>query len=92
MLEAKVEDYLYDKCRANDILCYKFSSPSNNGMPDRVLIGYGQVVFVELKAPHKEPRILQRIVHDKMLSHGANVVVIDSRLEVDRLLASMMKG
>ena len=51
MRETEVETYLRKTANANNFLCYKFKSPGNNGVPDRVLIGHDMVFFVETKAP-----------------------------------------
>lgn len=88
-IENYVEGYLKKACDKNDILCYKFTSPSNNGVPDRVLIGHGHVVFVETKAHGNKPRELQRIIIQRMRDHGADVRVIDTREQVDALIDEM---
>jgi len=54
-LEAKIVKY----CRENGILTYKFSSPSHRGVPDRVMMKGGKVLFMEIKAPGKRPTNLQ---------------------------------
>lgn len=64
-------------------LVYKFESPSNSGVPDRIVIHKGRVVFVELKKPGKRLRPLQRIVIERMRSHGASCDVISTPEQVD---------
>lgn len=59
-------------------LTYKFVSPSNRGVPDRVFIKEGRIVFVEFKAPYKKPTKLQASVIDKMRAAGCEVHVCDS--------------
>ncbi len=81
--ENHVERYLLDRCEAEGFLCYKFVSPGRNGMPDRVVIGAGKVVFVETKAPGGQPRKLQLVVHEQMRARGADVRVISTRKQVD---------
>lgn len=58
-------------------LCYKFTSPGNPGVPDRIVITpEGQIIFVELK---REVGSLQRIQEwqlDEMRKRGADVRVI----------------
>lgn len=80
-----VEGYLHTQAKKKGFLCYKFMS-GNDGVPDRVLIGNGYTVFIETKAPGEKPRPLQRAVIRQMRAVGANVFVIDSREEIDRLL------
>lgn len=81
--EGTVEDHMAKRAKQRGFLYYKFTSPSTNGVPDRILIGHGLTVFVELKAPGKKPRKLQDIVIADMRAHGANVFVIDTKAGVD---------
>lgn len=57
--EGIVENYLVNRCKANGFLCYKFVSPGHNGVPDRIVIGNGRVLFIELKAKNGHPSALQ---------------------------------
>jgi len=50
MLESRIERSLEDKVRAAGGLSFKFCSPNNPGVPDRIVISpAGKVIFVELK-------------------------------------------
>lgn len=77
MRESKVEEYLMKKVERLDGMYIKFSSPGTNGVPDRIVILEGKVYFVELKAPGKKPRKLQKYIHGEMLKRGIKVHVID---------------
>lgn len=58
--EAKVERKLVKWAKEQGCLSYKFSSPANRGVPDRIFIGpSGKVLFLELKAPGEKPTALQ---------------------------------
>lgn len=59
MKESKLEAKIVKHCRDRGILCYKFSSPARRGVPDRLLIKSGKVMFIEVKAPGKRPTRLQ---------------------------------
>jgi len=83
MKESKVEKHLRLECEARDILCYKFTSPGHNGVPDRILIGQGKTIYVETKAPGKVPRALQEYQHKKFRNHGAVVYVLDTIEKID---------
>jgi hypothetical protein len=49
-----------------------------NGVPDRIVITpTGKVHFVEVKAPGKEPRPLQKRVFTLFAVHGCPVRIID---------------
>lgn len=83
MRENAVENHLIKKAKQNQYLCYKFLAGGNSGVPDRILIGHGNVIFVETKAPGKIPRKKQVEVHRQMRKHGATVYVLDTVEKVD---------
>jgi hypothetical protein len=58
-LEKEIERKLVYHCKARGLLCYKFSSPAHAGVPDRVIIGYGKVLFLEVKRAGQSPTALQ---------------------------------
>lgn len=89
--EGKIEDYLLEQCRNNNILCWKFTSPSQNGVPDRILLYKGHTIFVELKAPGEKPRKDQVSVHNIMRNHGAEVYTADSEHMCDTIVANLLK-
>ena len=84
--EASVEQYLVKKAKARGWRCDKYTSPSNAGVPDRVLIGNGYTIFIETKAPGEKPRPLQKAVARDMMANGAIVMVIDTREQVNQLM------
>lgn len=87
-----VEGYLLAQCKKFQIMCLKLASPGNNGVPDRLLIGHGQVVFVETKGVERQPRRLQREVIAEMTRNGADVRVAHSRADVDEIVVSIIKN
>lgn len=89
--ESEIENYFRTKAEKNGFLCLKFISPGTNGVPDRILIGHGHTVFVELKAPGKEQRILQKKISKMMEYHGARVFVIDTKEKTDLLLQELIQ-
>lgn len=91
--ERKVEEYIIEKVKSLGGKCYKFVSPGNNGVPDRiVLLPPGQVHFVELKAPGEKPRPSQLAVHREMAAVGIRVRVLDSKAAVDDFLREVADG
>jgi hypothetical protein len=91
-IEAKAIKY----CKTKGILCHKFVSPNNRGVPDRILIGRnGRVAFLEFKRPGEQPTALQRkVIHDLSLrqqfagwvdSYEASVKFIDNFFAWDAL-------
>jgi hypothetical protein len=83
-LERSIEQYFKTLCERAGALTYKFTSPSNRSVPDRIVIFQGQVAFVELKRPGQRPTPLQSHTHQKMRAQGARVIVIDSREYAER--------
>lgn len=59
MRESALERKVVAHCKAVGVLCYKFSSPARRGVPDRLLLYRGRVMFLELKAEGKKPTKLQ---------------------------------
>ena len=91
MRESEVEKQFVAAVRAVGGQALKFTSQSMNGVPDRlVLLLGGKCAFVELKAPGKQMRILQRKRRQQLEALGFPVFCVD-RLEqiqpaVDALL------
>lgn len=91
MRESEVEKQFVEAVRAVGGQALKFTSQSMNGVPDRlVLLLGGKCAFVELKAPGKQMRILQRKRRQQLEALGFPVFCVD-RLEqiqpaVDALL------
>lgn len=88
MRERDVERYLRERVKQMGGRAYKFVSPGNNGVPDRiVMLPGGKLFFVELKAPGKETTALQDAQIDRISKLGQDVFVVDSKEKVDNILA-----
>ena len=85
MLERDIEKYLVRKIAQLGGKAYKFSSPNNRAVPDRLCVVPKDMFFVELKAPGKVPTPLQFKVHKYLRELGQKVFVIDSKEGVDDL-------
>lgn len=77
MLEKDIEKRLAAEVRRRGGIALKLTSPGTSGVPDRlVLMPGGKVGFVEVKAPGKSPRPLQRAQFRRMERLGASVYVL----------------
>lgn len=87
--ERDIEDYLRKQVKKIKGIAYKFESPGNSGVPDRlVLLPRGKVYFVELKAPGKKSRPLQLAQQRRIANLGCEVLEIDSFDGVDQFIAN----
>lgn len=87
MRENVIEAYLRDRVKEIGGKAYKFVSPGNSGVPDRlVLLPVGRCIFVELKAPGKDPTLKQLLQHKKIGALGFKVSLIDSKEKVDEFI------
>ncbi len=88
--EKSIEQYLVKKVKAMGGRAYKFVSPGNDGVPDRMIcLPGGKVSFVELKASGKQPTQLQTLQIQRLRDLGFIVEVIDSQERVDMLLRGL---
>lgn len=85
-IEKDVEAYLKRKVTARGGLCMKFVSPGLSGVPDRIVVLNGQIIFVEMKKPGGRPRPLQVRVINLLRNQGCQVEVIDTKEQVERLV------
>ena len=78
MREKEVEQKLVKAVKAVNGLCIKFTSPGFDGVPDRlVLPPEGRMAFIELKAPGKKPRTLQKRRMRQLRDLGFDCFVLD---------------
>jgi hypothetical protein len=77
MLESEIERRMVKMIKDRGGLCYKFVSPSNPGVPDRiVVIPPGRVIFVELKTEIGRLSNIQKWQRGEFQKRGADVRVI----------------
>ena len=90
-MEKDIERYFKAQLEKRGAIVWKFVSPGQTGVPDRVvLLPGGRVVFAEMKAPGQKPRPLQRAVFARMARAGHPVYIIDSREAVKRFMEEVM--
>lgn len=86
MRESEIENELRKQVLELRGKAFKFSSPGNNGVPDRIVLINGKCYFVELKKPGEELRPLQEAVKRKYESMGFKVYVIDTKEKVGEFI------
>lgn len=86
MLERDIERRVCQYADKKGWLSFKFTSPANRGVPDRLLINNGRVIFIEFKQKGKKPTPLQDRIINKIRQHAGEVYVVDDLDEGKRLI------
>lgn len=87
MLEKNIERYLTTEIKKKAGVSYKFVSPGNSGVPDRIVIlPGGRLIFVELKTDTGRLSTLQKVQIRKLRNLGQEVVVVYGLSGVKELL------
>ena len=90
MKERKIEEKLRNAVRQKGGLCWKFVSPGNAGVPDRIaLMQKGKVAFVEVKAPGETMRPLQEKRKRQLESLGFKVFCLDSARDIPKVISEI---
>lgn len=93
MREKHIEELLIKAVKRRHGLALKLYSPSYIGVPDRlVLIAFGHIGFVEVKAPNKAPRPIQVKRHEELRKLGFQVYVLDSKDQIEEILNEIEGG
>lgn len=83
MREYVVENEFVKAVRAAGGVAYKLTSQTANGLPDRLVLFFpAKTVFVELKAPGKMLRPLQRKRRYQLMKLGFPVLCIDRLTQI----------
>lgn len=96
MIESDIESRLVTAVRKLGGIAYKFVSPGNTGVPDRIIImPGGRVWFVELKTDTGRLRPSQKRQIEKIRQRGANTFVLkgmDGLQEFMRIITEESDG
>lgn len=91
MAEKLIEKRLKSKIEALGGRCYKFVSPNNMGMPDRIVVIFGNVFFVEMKAPVGRLSTAQKKQHRNLRKLGVEVYTLYTDDDVDGFIEEVVK-
>ena len=93
MLEREVEKKLVDGVRRMGGRAYKFVSPGNDGVPDRIVVLPDTApMFVELKTESGKLSSLQKVQITRLEKLGQNVRVLYGAKYVENFLEEMWNG
>ena len=74
VIETKVSTY----AKSKGWLVYKFVAPGRSGVPDRLYIKEGQVIFIEFKTAKGKLSKLQEVQIERIRQQGIPVYVINN--------------
>ena len=87
MKESTIEARLVREIRKRGGLCYKFVSPGNPGVPDRIaILPGGRTVYIELKTEIGRLSKVQRWQREEIQKRGADVRVLKGMDQVLKFL------
>ena len=90
MRENEVEKAFVDAVKKAGGKAVKFTSQTMNGVPDRlVLLPCGKCAFVELKAPGKQMRMLQRKRREQLQALGFPVFCVDRPEQIQPVMDAL---
>lgn len=93
MAEKDIERFLVTGVKKLGGVAYKFVSPGNAGVPDRLIVmPGGRVYFVELKTDAGYATVLQKRQMERLLRLGCDVNLVRGLDGVKDLLARITAG
>lgn len=91
MLEKEIERKMGDMLKRRDCLYYKFESPGNLGVPDRIVITpKGRIIFVELKTQAGRLSNIQKYQIERMRRNKAEVRTVKGWDEAKAFVEEVM--
>jgi len=92
MRESVIEKRLREAIEKIGGKAFKFLSPGNIGVPDRIVLLACKIIFVELKKPGQELRAIQKYRKRQFEKLGFHVAVIDSIEKVEGFIEGLING
>ena len=85
--EADLESDIRDLAIRLGWICWKFVSPGIKGVPDRIFMRKGRLVFLEVKAPGEEPNRQQERRAREIRAEGFECYWVDNLEDARVILA-----
>ena len=92
MKESSIEKRLVQQARPLGYEALKFISPGTDGVPDRIVVGHGRVIFVELKTETGRLSAIQKVQIRRLRKLGQDVRVLYGMSEVAGFLDQLKEG
>ena len=93
MRENEIEGKLVEEVKRMGGICPKWVSPGLDGVPDRIVLLPGcRIGFVELKAPGRKMRPLQKKRKEKLEALGFLVFCIDDKELIEEVLREIQRS
>lgn len=89
MLESVVEKTSIEFAKRLGWLCYKWASPGNRGVHDRIFFKNGVSFSIEFKAPGKNASPLQRKIAEELTQAGVPCRCIDHVYKAKEFIIEM---
>ena len=89
MLEKQIEAYLVKKVKEKGGIAYKFTSPQNRGVCDRIVVLPGRVIFVEVKQPKGKLSELQKRFEDTITGYDLEYACLWDKDDVDNFMRGL---
>ena len=86
MKESAIEKKVCDYAKRKGWKVYKFTSPGNRAVPDRIFIKQGIVFMIEFKQEGKKPTKLQKKVIKEISDENIYVFVCDNVVDGKQII------
>lgn len=91
MLEKTLEKKVKDYAQKIGYLTFKFTSPSSNGVPDRIFINKsGYLFFIEFKSIRGKLSRIQTINIENLRNRGLRVYIIKNYIDAVSILEDLL--
>ena len=88
-LEKVVEARLRDRIKAAGGVSWKFVSPNNRGVSDRVALINGRTIYIEVKRDGGKMSPLQKTFMQKVLDNGGEFALVEGMSGVDEFIKTI---